>query len=521
MSYLNETDYQRFFPRRYHDDNLGIIEILYNGLCNNPSRTPLNFEGNSQTLQETALSVGAYQNWLADHGLKPESRVALMLDNHLSHVALIYALILSGIVWVPINTKLRRAGLQHILNHSKPDLVITENDTLRDIAVASYSSLDRSDAIVKLDEIPINLNSNTFPKSISIDPDCVLCIIYTSGTTGPPKGVLFTHRMMRIAGEGLIKLADIKSGDRLFLWEPLYHIGGSQVLIVPFLEDVEMHIVERFSASRFWDQVQTSQATHLHYLGGILDILVQKSSDELSPAHNLRVAWGAGVSEKAWKGIVERFGFQLRECYGMTECSSFTTINTNGKPGSIGRPLPWLDLQLLDNEDKPVPVGEVGQIVLSSKVNGTFLPCYLNDEEATHKALRNGKFYTGDLARQDSDGDFFFVGRTSDSIRVRGENVSAWEVERIFALHPSVAASAAIGIEADIGEQDIKLFVQFRRDMRVSFEELSKWAALHLTSYQLPTYYKEIDSFDFTPSKRIRKHLLSRAKDDDCWKRNS
>ena len=125
---------------------------------------------------------------------------------------------------------------------------------------------------------------------------------------------------------------------------------------------------------------------------------------------------------------------ELREVYGMTECSSFATINENSKPGSIGRPLPWIELELLDDCDQPVQTGEIGQIVLSTKLEGAFSPGYLNDKETTLKTIRNGKLYTNDMARRNLDGDLFFVGRRTDSIRVRGENVSAWEVERSLRL---------------------------------------------------------------------------------------
>lgn len=280
---------------------------------------------------------------------------------------------------------------------------------------------------------------------------------------------------MRIASEAALRVADVREGDRLFLWEPLCHIGGAQMLLLPFLETVTLHAVPRFSASQFWSQVERAGATQLHYLGGVLDILMQLPLDAQPDAHTLRVAWGAGVSAAAWEPIQDRLRVRLRECYGMTECSSFATSNPTGKPGSIGRALPWIEIELLDERAQPVKEGEAGEIVLSSKVEGTFLPTYLKNPEATASALRNGKLHTGDRARRDADGDLYFIGRQTDSMRVRGENVSAWEIERIFAAHPAVRLSAALGVASPIGEQDILLNVQFK-DAPVEWESMHAWA---------------------------------------------
>jgi crotonobetaine/carnitine-CoA ligase len=194
----------------------------------------------------------------------------------------------------------------------------------------------------------------------------------------------------------------------------------------------------------------------------------------------------------------------------MTECSSFATLNRTGKPGSIGRALPWLSVELLDSDGTPVEVGQLGEIVLSSEVEGVFLPGYLDNPEATAGALRKGRLFTGDMARRDAEGDLFFVGRRTDSMRVRGENVSAWEVERVFSAHPAVKACAALGVESTVGEQEILLYVQLEAGTVAQWPALREWAALRCASYQLPRYYRQVEQFELTPSERIKKHLLSR-----------
>ena len=500
--------YPAFFPHRVSDDQLTAAPLIHAGLMTDDDAVRLTFEGRTLRTAELRQRVAAVQQVLADRGLTAGRHVAVMLNNSDDQIVLIYALILSGLVWIPINTKLRGPGLDYPFEHACPDLVVSSREfepLLRDGAAGHlpYASIGEVGAAARA-------HRHARLQCVDSPGAAALCVIYTSGTTGAPKGVVFTHRMLRIASEAVMQVADVHSSDRLLLWEPLCHIGGAQMLLVPFMADVQLHVVQRFSASRFWDQCVQAQATQLHYLGGILDILMQQPAEQWPASHPLRTLWGAGVSAGNWAAIEQRFGCPLRECYGMTECASFATLNRSGKPGSIGKPLPWLTLALLDADGEPVPVGQLGEIVLSSRVEGVFLPGYLDNPEATAGALREGRLFTGDMARMDSDGDLFFVGRRTDSMRVRGENVSAWEVERVFAAHPDIQSCAAIGVASGIGEQEIMLFVQLEPGRAVQWQEVVEWARQRCASYQLPRFYQAVDHFELTPSERIKKHLLPR-----------
>jgi crotonobetaine/carnitine-CoA ligase len=514
--------YTRYFPSRADDDDLDVVALLRRGLEGEPSRLVLSFEGDDWSAQRLRRRVVQLQARLGALGIQAGDRVAVMLDNSPGHVALIYALILMGAVWVPVNTRLKAPGIEYLLHHCRPCLFIVgaayaaEAETAR--VDAPFARLETDAAM--LDASPAAAGDADVLFCLSLRPEDLLCIIYTSGTTGAPKGVLFTHRMLRIAAESVLIVADVRDGDRLFLWEPLCHIGGAQMLLVPFLADAPLFSVPRFSASRFWDQIAQGRCTQLHYLGGILDILMRSPAASQPPSHTLRLGWGAGVSRQNWADVRQRLGIALRECYGMTEGSSFATVNTDDRPGSIGKPLPWLTVELLDDADRPVPAGELGQVVVSSAVPGTFFSGYLDNPEATEQALRGGKLYTGDVARADAQGYLYFVGRRSDSMRIRGENVSAWEVERVALAHPDVAAAAAVGVASDIGEQDILLYVQWQPGRSQPLGNLSRWLGGRLAPYQWPRYYAAVDGFALTPSERIRKHLLPKSP-EHAWDRQA
>lgn len=327
--------------------------------------------------------------------------------------------------------------------------------------------------------------------------------MYTSGTTGPPKGVMVTHQMMSYAGEGVRHGSGALPGDVMFLWEPLCHIGGAQMLILPLLEQVHLAMVPRFSASRFWDEVEAAHATHIHYLGGILQMLLKQPPARSDTAHGVRTAWGGGCPAETWLQFEERFAIPIRECYGMSEASSLTSSNVTGVVGSVGQPMRWLDVSIAN----PDETGR-GEILVREREPGALFSGYFKNDEATARALNNGTLHTGDIGSLDRDGNLYFHGRMNDSIRVKGELVSAWEVESVAASHPDIEECAAVGSEAEVGEQEIKLFIRLHKGASLPPDELAEWLRPRLAPHQRPASFELVSEFPKTPSQRIIKGQL-------------
>lgn len=453
---------------------------------------------------------GTVARALRARGMVAGDRVASMVPNGRDALAIILGLARAGMVWVPLNPQLVGDGLRYILGHARPRLVLAaeeEGDKLREAGAEAITPA----ALAAGPLAPRGTEAIPAPED-----DVALC--YTSGTTGPPKGVRVSHRMLRLAGEGVILVADARDGDVMFMWEPLYHIGGAQMVVAPLLRRLALHLAPRFSASRFWDEVTEAGATHIHYLGGILQILLKQPPSPRERTHGVRIAWGGGAPADIWDAVRDRFGLPLRECYGMTESSSFTTYNARGVTGAVGRPMPWFEVALLDGEGHPVRPAERGEIVVRARDPLALTQGYLDNPEATARALRAGALHTGDWGSFDAEENLFFHGRVTDSARVRGENVGAWEVEGVAARHPAIADCAMIGVSASLGEQEIKLFVELRPGARLTPEALSAWLAPRLARYQLPRYIAIVTGFERTPSQRIMKHRLSRALGDG-WDR--
>lgn len=491
----------------------GFAELFDATARQDGARVFARYEGVPLTFVALDRKAGALATALRGRGLRPGDRVAAMLRNGPAALAVMFGLARAGLVWVPVNVQQRGEGLRYVLEHSAPSLVIAEHDLVDGIKSLGIElpSLIVSGADTDDERLETLLDGEATFDEERPSPDACFAILYTSGTTGPPKGVMLSHRMLRLAGEAVALVSAARDGDTFFVWEPLYHIGGAQLIVLPLIRRVVLAMVDRFSASNFWRQVRAEEATHIHFLGGILQILLKQPPGPLDRSHGVRIAWGGGCPKPIWRPFEERFGIEIRECYGMTEASSITTYNDSGTVGSVGKPVPWLTVELRDAEGRQVGAGERGEIVVRTRRLGALFTGYFRNEEATAKALRGGALYTGDLGRLDADGNLVFLGRMTDSVRCRGENISAWEVERVASSHPSVGDCAMIGVEAEIGEQEIKLFVEPKPGAVIDLAALSDWLGERLAPYQNPRYLAVVETFERTPSQRIMKHKLSRV----------
>lgn len=500
-------------------DDDGFVGLLTARAAAEPDRIYARFCGEPVSYAELERSSAAFAAHLRSRGIVAGDRVAVMMRNSIATIAVVFGLARAGVAWVPVNAQQRGEGLRYLLTHSQPRLVVADADLAPQIAEA----MGPGSALPALLHEPGGALDTVLAGRERFDepapgPDAVFAIMYTSGTTGRPKGVIVSHRMLRLAAESVALLSDAKAGEVFFVWEPLYHIGGAQLLPLPMISDISLAMVERFSASRFWEQVVEARASRIHYLGGILQILLKQPPSPLDRTHGVSIAWGGGCPPEIWPQFRERFGIDIRECYGMTEASSLTTCNLTGVVGSVGRPMPWFTVKLLDGDGKPVAAGERGEIVVETSIPGAIFPGYLDNPEATSKALRDGRLHTGDLGSFDAEGNLYFHGRMTDSVRCKGENVSAWEVEHVAAEHEAVEDCAMIGVAADVGEQDIKLFVKPRDGTIIDPRALSGWLGQRLAPYQNPRYIAVVDEFERTASQRIMKHKLS-PRLDDCWDR--
>lgn len=473
-----------------------------------PDRVLAVQDGRDTTLAELHALALAIAGELRAAGVRPGDPVLTMLGNGVHHIALFLGICLAGALHVPVNPESRGPSLVHALKLARPVLAYAGAEAIGRLREAG---LGADCAVIEADgwRIP-DRHAPCRAEAAPAGPETIRSILFTSGTTGPPKGVQVSERMLIASAAGCALASDCREGDVFLMWEPMHHIGGPQLLVMAMLNGTKLVLVPRFSASGLWPEVRRHGVTKLHYLGGILEILLKARPDPGDRDHPVRLAFGGGCRNEVWKAFESRFAIPIREVYGMTEASSFTTVNVRGVVGSAGTAVPWFDVELLDQDARPVAPGGQGEIVVRSRHSGLFTPGYLDAPEASARLLRDGRLFSGDLGRMDEAGNLRFIGRVTDSLRRRGENISAWEVETALGAHPAIAESAVTGVPATIGEHDILCFVLMKDGEPFDPAALSAWCRETMPPHHVPRYWKQVDGFERTPSQRIRKETLDR-----------
>jgi crotonobetaine/carnitine-CoA ligase len=505
---------------------LTIAELIDYRAAQTPRHVVFRSEGRNVSCQQLALDVNRIANGLTAAGLARRDRVGTMLYNGPGHAATMLAIMRLGLIWVPINYRLKGASLSFLLTHADPALLIVDEEFANTVTVASVEP--RRIVSVRADMDLVGTLAAFAGASASSDPpqpvvksDDVVAISYTSGTTGEPKGVQLTDRVFRACAWGVQATLRADPGDVLFHWEPIHHIAGNQVIIYALMEEVTLAMQRQFSASRFWTEVRESRARYAHYVGSVLQILLEQRPGPLERDHGASVLWGGGCPREIWDVVTQRFGVELREVWGMTETASITTVNIGGPKGSVGKALEHFDVAIwtLDGAGF-APTGVSGQLVVRERAPGVLTPGYFRNPDATAALYRDGWLQTGDMAAMDAQGHVYFQGRLKDSLRCRGENVSAWEVEAVLNTHPAVVHAAVIGVPCDLGEEDVKAFVKVHEPAHFLPAQLISWCAERMAPYQIPRYVAVISEFETTPTNRIRKELLPRST-TDCFDREA
>jgi crotonobetaine/carnitine-CoA ligase len=221
-------------------------------------------------------------------------------------------------------------------------------------------------------------------------------------------------------------------------------------------------------------------------------------------------------------GFEERFGVKTVNAYGSTElnCVTATRLDEPTRPGSMGRVLDEFEMQVVDRNDEPLPDGEPGELVVRPRRPFSTMSGYFGMPDRTADAWRNLWFHTGDRGRRDRDGHFYFLDRLKDVIRRRGENISSFELEQVVNSHHAVLESAAYGVPADVGEDDVMVSVVPRDDARLDVEQLVVWCAERLPYFAVPRFVEVLDALPKTAVGRVEKfRLVERGVRETTWDR--
>ena len=458
-------------------------------------------------------------------GASRGTRVGILAANRCEYLHLWFGLSRIGAVQVPFNIAYRSAQILHVMRRAPMPILVVEEALAGELTrvmddvpeletvvvlgdgravqsksgkhVVEYQALLASVSSVALDEIVIG----------GADTGVVMS---TSGTTGPSKGVRLSHAQQYILGRNVAADLELTERDVYYNFFPLFHNTAQAMITLPvLLTGARMVLADRFSARQFWPEVRDHGCTVFYYIGEILRVLLKSTSADDSRGTKLRAGWGIGAAPQDFVEFQRRHGVVLRSGYGSTEANVGVYLpHDDPDPTSVGRALPGYEIRIGGADDEPLPPGQTGEILVRAAEPCTIMQGYDGDPQATIAAWRDLWFHTGDAGYLDERGNLYFKGRVRDAIRVRGENVSAFEVEEVVGGIEGVLEVAAIAVPCELGGDDVKIVVVAAPNVRLEPSMLIAEAQARLPKFAVPRYVEIVDALPKTETNKVRKNVL-------------
>lgn len=469
-------------------------------------------------------------NNLSRLGITQGTHVGVMLENCPEQLLLYFALGKIGAVSVPINTASRGQLLNYYLSHSDCAAIITDpalfehvKEVLPQIPAIKQTILlpgaagmpagaekavdyrTLAEGSDKTPEVPVKFSDLAF-------------LLYTSGTTGPSKAIMFPHAYALIYGLDQSENYGFKETDVIHICLPMFHANGLLSHCYGVLvTGAKVCMSRRFSASNFWREVRETESTVISLLGSMANILWGQAASPEDANNKVRQVTVAPVPSAKYE-FEKRYGLQIISTYGLTDYGLGCIFNLDAprdKLGTAGRPRKGMQVRVIDDDDMPLPPGEVGEIVMRAEWPWTTSPGYYKMPEQTLVARRNFWFHSGDRGYFDEDGYLFFADRKKDSIRRRGENISAFEVEQGLANHPGVADVAVFPVSSPLGEDEVACTVIRKAGATVTEAELIEHCQRNMSYFMVPRYVKFVTDMPRSGTHKVEKYKLQKEAQAD------
>lgn len=505
-----------------------FAELLEWAAAAHGTRSFLEYAGESISFDGLNRRANRIAYRLQDAGVTQGTGVALMLSNHPRFLAAFFAIQKLGAYAVPVNTALVGEGLAYILNHSEVTGIVCDHETAAKLAAVRGQLTNVKNIWVNAAEAPVGYAIPAGMSDVALlerggaqdevnlgvrpDPEAPSLLLYTSGTTGLPKAVAQPYGQQRVKPIGLLANVVYGPHDKLYTCLPLFHANALLLTTMQGLwVGIPVVLSKRFSASRFWKEIAESGVTQFNTIGGMIPIMLKTPPGPYDKAHKVKRVLSAACPADAWEPFEQRFGVEIWEAYGAVDGAGLVILNAGTGPiGSLGKPARSVKWKLAGEDGKPVTAGQPGELVVfvgnkkESKVR------FWKNEKASNEKVIDGWLHTGDLMQADAKGYLYFVGRNTDSMRRRGENVSAYEVEKVVDAYPDVLESAAFGVPSPLGEQDIMVSVVAVEGRTIDPADFLRFLQERLPKFAVPSYLDIVTEFPKTGTHRIIKGDLKK-----------
>ncbi|HEY1689773.1 MAG TPA: AMP-binding protein [Solirubrobacteraceae bacterium] len=513
------------YATRFPFEQRSLLHVLAAQAQTRPGATWLVFDGrDSLTYKQAFELVNCFGNALAER-LPSGGQVALFLRNQLEFMPAFLGAMAGGGVTVPLNADSRGPLLEYVIRKSEAKIIVARADLLdRLSALASLGEVELVVVCGQAEGLPKQIHGAetiTWEQLLAGQPAIASrplpdswetsLVQFTSGTTGNSKGVVYSHHFLYLYSALLADAQERSSEDVLTTPLPLFHVAAlHQVAACSLHAGCSGHLKSRFSASRFWQEAAEDGATWSIFLGPMAEIILKTVKQ--APPHRLQEIFCVPFPPNGVE-FESRFGVKFQwQGYGMTEVYPLPMkrkMLEGVERDTIGSPPPWMEFGVVDEHDRVLAPGEVGELVFRPRIPYAMTSGYFKAPEATVEAFRGMMFHTGDLGAYDEQLLLHYRGRREDRIRRRGENISAVELEYVAMRHEHVVEAAAYGVPGEFGEHEVKLDVVLGGEL--DLDDLHRWLVEQLPRYMVPRYLECLQELPKTPSQKIQKYKLAEA----------
>jgi len=478
-----------------------------------PDRVAWTFDpGGELTFADIDRRTAAFARALADRGVRPGDRIAVMIANEPAFPLTWLALARLGAVMVPVNTRYQTADAAHVLRSSGAAAVVAaaEFEPLLRRLPADVPALRQLHLVSALEASAAEPAAPGQPPWSGAEPGPAdtANIQFTSGTTGSPKGCVLPHRYWTRLAAGLVtEFPYLSDRDVLLTAQPFHYIDPQWNVAAGLLSGARLVVLDGFHPSSFWARVRQHRVTYFYCLGAMPTLLLRMPADPLDREHDVRVVQCSAIPPALHRDLEQRWGVGWHEAFGMTETGADLRVTDLDHDelvgtGCLGGPVSYRQVAIVDAADGPVPAGSPGEIVLRGP---GMMDGYLDNPEATAAVLRDGWMHTGDLGRMDDRGRVYHVGRLKDMIRRSGENIAAREVEEVLLTHPGVQLAAVTAVPDEIRGEEVKAYYVAAG---VTPGELAAYCQDRLAAFKVPRFWQQEADLPRTDSQRVAKSGL-------------
>ena len=505
--------------------SITLGELLYQRAAQFADRSFLTLAPGGETWTYRAFEqhVNRFAHGLRTLWDRPPSHVAIMLENGVQYLAASYALHKLGIVEVSINRTFRGPALARTIGLTSAPIVITSAAHFEALAAVGGELGDVEtlivtdgqdtaqrlfpdwtirpfDALLSDDASPIANHSSALVPA---------AIMFTSGTTGPSKGCVLSHRYAVRTAQNVIPPFRGTADDVVYSPYPLSHIGPAYYDVLPTLMmGGRVVLRDGFSLSNFWPEIQKFDVTWFMMLGSVQQLLWSAPPCEVERQHKVSRCW-ATPAPVPKADFDQRFHTHLIPGggYGSTDAGWVVAPQWDHPGGLV---LPEFEVSIVDDNGAPLPAGQSGEMLVRSKEPGVMSDAYFGMPEVAEKSRRNNWFHTGDIAKLDEQGRFYFICRKAERLRVKGEMVSGFEVEEGVLSHPAIEDCAVIGVPSPLGEEEIKAFVVLKPGQDLSEEAIRAHCRERMAKHMVPVHVVVLDEIPRTPTGKPEKGKLAK-----------